>query len=353
MPYIDGPDDRPHEVLETGVKTTCAYTYLWNSTLPWWDVSGHLTTLTHDISGANLIRRDVGGAAAATEHYTQPPADFGGLLAQYTTASAVPRYYYPDLPDNIGVMTNGYTASDEHIFQAFGQVVSTSTPPTTQPYGFGGNAGYYTDPISGLQIAWDRVYDANVGQWASRDPIGYEGGDWESIYRYVANNPVMWRDAWGLGPTMDLLQVPAEETIVHAGPVTIDLDKLAKCFKGELKNDWREPFDKCFEQILEDLPEIFDDCTIEGGEAGPEGYAACLATKMAISCAEGAGPVIAADILRCIEEAISFGAGRPKRKRTPGPRTYPKIPPKYWPSKTGPYPFPKIFDGCPEVPSGQ
>jgi RHS repeat-associated protein len=133
-----------------------------------------------------------------TEHYTQSPKDFGGLLAQYTTASGNSRFYYPDMADNIGLLAKGSATPERHQFQAFGPVYMSSTAPTTQPYGFGGNAGYYTDPISGLQIAWNRVYDANVGQWANRDPIGYEGGDWESIYRYVANNPVRWRDAWGL-----------------------------------------------------------------------------------------------------------------------------------------------------------
>jgi RHS repeat-associated protein len=179
--------------------TSVTNTYLPNNRiLRLSDISGHLTTLTHDLSGANLIRRDVGGTAPATEHYTQSPKDFGGLLAQYTTASGNSRFYYPDMADNIGLLAKGSATPERHQFQAFGPVYMSSTAPTTQPYGFGGNAGYYTDPISGLQIAWNRVYDANVGQWANRDPIGYEGGDWESIYRYVANNPVRWRDAWGL-----------------------------------------------------------------------------------------------------------------------------------------------------------
>jgi RHS repeat-associated protein len=181
--------------------TSVTNTYLPNNRiLRLSDISGHLTTLTHDLSGANLIRRDVGGTAPATEHYTQSPKDFGGLLAQYTTASGNSRFYYPDMADNIGLLAKGSATPERHQFQAFGPVYMSSTAPTTQPYGFGGNAGYYTDPISGLQIAWNRVYDANVGQWANRDPIGYEGGDWESIYRYVANNPVRWSDPSGLLP---------------------------------------------------------------------------------------------------------------------------------------------------------
>jgi YD repeat-containing protein len=46
------------------------------------DAFGNLTTLTYDASGANLLRRDVGGASPATEHYTQPPVDFGCLIVR-------------------------------------------------------------------------------------------------------------------------------------------------------------------------------------------------------------------------------------------------------------------------------
>ena len=49
-----------------------------------------------------------------------------------------------------------------------------------------------------MQIMWYRWYDAIVGQFLNRDPIGYDGGDWGRFYGYVANNPVMWRDARGL-----------------------------------------------------------------------------------------------------------------------------------------------------------
>jgi RHS repeat-associated protein len=198
MPYIGDPNELWKEFVETSVRTTCTYTFSCKSTTSLSDVSGNLTTLTHDLSGANLIRRDVGGTAPATEHYTQSPKDFGGLLAQYTTASGNSRFYYPDMADNIGLLAKGSATPERHQFQAFGPVYMSSTAPTTQPYGFGGNAGYYTEPISGLQIAWNRVYDANVGQWANRDPIGYEGGDWASFYRYVENNPARWSDPSGL-----------------------------------------------------------------------------------------------------------------------------------------------------------
>jgi RHS repeat-associated protein len=164
------------------------------------DASGNLTTLTYDISGANLIRRDVGGTSPATEHYTQPSKDFGGLLAQVSTANSSARFYLPDLSRNIGVLANGSTVGELHLLQAFGLDLPGSSAPTTQPYGFHGDAGVYTDPITGLVIMWNRPYDPNVGQFLNPDPIGLKGGD-PNFRRIALNNPVRWVDPNGTAPS--------------------------------------------------------------------------------------------------------------------------------------------------------
>ena len=123
--------------------TSVTNTYLPNNRiLRLTDQSGNITTLTHDITGANLIRRDVGGAAAATEHYTQTAKDFGGILAINSTASGKSGFYLPDMADNIGLLVLGSTIIELHHFQGFGLLFPGSNAPTTKPYGFGGNAGY-------------------------------------------------------------------------------------------------------------------------------------------------------------------------------------------------------------------
>ena len=43
-----------------------------------------------------------------------------------------------------------------------------------------------------------RYLDTLSGRWISRDPIGLRGGDWNNLYRYVINNPVMNSDPSGL-----------------------------------------------------------------------------------------------------------------------------------------------------------
>jgi RHS repeat-associated protein len=45
-------------------------------------------------------------------------------------------------------------------------------------------------------------YDANLGRWVSRDPIG-EGGGY-NLYRFVGNNPINWVDPLGLSGTLTI-----------------------------------------------------------------------------------------------------------------------------------------------------
>ena len=48
------------------------------------------------------------------------------------------------------------------------------------------------------------MYDAELGRFVSRDPIGYYGGS-GNLYRYVANSPLAWRDPMGLWMTGDTI----------------------------------------------------------------------------------------------------------------------------------------------------
>jgi RHS repeat-associated protein len=67
-----------------------------------------------------------------------------------------------------------------------------------------GYAGYQHDPsITGSAQASGqgkyhvrfRVYDAGVGRWTRRDPLGYVDG--MSVYEYVRSAPVEWTDSYG------------------------------------------------------------------------------------------------------------------------------------------------------------
>ena len=59
-----------------------------------------------------------------------------------------------------------------------------------------GFTGYYVHQPSGLQLALYRAYDADLGRFINRDPIGEAGG--LNLYDYVANNPINFYDPLGL-----------------------------------------------------------------------------------------------------------------------------------------------------------
>ncbi len=57
--------------------------------------------------------------------------------------------------------------------------------------------GQYYDSETGLHYNWNRYYEPNTGRYLTTDPIGFFGGDL-NLYAYTGNNPVNFRDPWGL-----------------------------------------------------------------------------------------------------------------------------------------------------------
>ncbi|TVS05272.1 MAG: RHS repeat-associated core domain-containing protein [Phycisphaerales bacterium] len=82
-------------------------------------------------------------------------------------------------------------------YQTLGRGVMSS-PEVANRVGY---AGYRYDPTfkgAGRTIyhVRHRVYDADVGRWTRRDPLGYVDG--MSLYQYVRSMPVVFVDVWGL-----------------------------------------------------------------------------------------------------------------------------------------------------------
>lgn len=80
-------------------------------------------------------------------------------------------------------------------YDTFGQVTD-DTNPGFQPFGFAG--GLY-DAETGLVHFGARDYDATIGRWLTKDPIGFAGTG-TNFYAYVGNDPVNFFDPLGLRP---------------------------------------------------------------------------------------------------------------------------------------------------------
>lgn len=78
-------------------------------------------------------------------------------------------------------------------YDEFGNV-QQDTSPGFQPFGFAG--GIY-DRDTELVRFGARDYDAEVGRWTCKDPIGFDGED-TNLYGYVWNDPINFTDPEGL-----------------------------------------------------------------------------------------------------------------------------------------------------------
>jgi RHS repeat-associated protein len=118
-------------------------------------------------------------------------------------------YFAKDQLGSIRAVINadtGVVAQAIH-YDEFGRVLS-DTSPGFQPFGFAG--GLY-DPDTKLTLFGARSYDAEVGRWLSKDPIGFNGGD-TNLYGYVLNDPVNLVDPSGLYALCDGIRCSTDGT---------------------------------------------------------------------------------------------------------------------------------------------
>ncbi len=85
-------------------------------------------------------------------------------------------------------------------------------------------AGYFFDAETGLYHVRNRQYDAALGRFIQRDPIGYAAGD-SSLYRYVGNSPVNATDPSGLTgeATAPMSKAEWREHVIEEAGLTNDL----------------------------------------------------------------------------------------------------------------------------------
>lgn len=129
----------------------------------------------------------------------------GAIVSRFVYASRtnVPDYIirggvaYRIIADHVGsprlvVDTTTGTIVQHIAYDAFGNVVTDSNPGF-QPFGFAG--GIY-DRDTGLVRFGARDYDPTTGRWTAKDPILFEGGDF-NLYGYALQDPVNFIDPDG------------------------------------------------------------------------------------------------------------------------------------------------------------
>ena len=122
----------------------------------------------------------------------------------YGTSSIVPDYLvkggvtYRIVSDHLGSVRMVVNVATGQVVQRidydeFGNVTQ-DTNPGFQPFGFVG--GLYDKDTKLIRFG-ARDYDAEIGRWTCKDPIGFEAKD-SNMYRYALNEPIDIKDISGL-----------------------------------------------------------------------------------------------------------------------------------------------------------
>ena len=145
----------------------------------------------------------VGSAMTADIQYIYHPNYVDAVAVRYN-ASGDAHYYLQDANYNVTAVTDDTGAVVErYSYTPYGEVtvMDASFSPVTGNTSAIGNEYLYTgrrrDPETGLQLNRNRFYHATMGRWVSRDPIGYNGSQW-NLYEYVGGMPTIELDPMGL-----------------------------------------------------------------------------------------------------------------------------------------------------------
>jgi len=164
---------------QTGGSTTRTY-FLYDGSQPVGEYDSTGALRAANVFGADGLLSRLDPSSPVNSGRTYYSFDGRGAVTQRLYANGNP--YQTDL-----YFANGYRS--ERLLDY------------SDPFGFGGQAGYYTDLETGLMLCTHRFYDPNVGRFLTRDLLGYDGGI--NLYGYTQNNPVNRSDPSGLDGSTD------------------------------------------------------------------------------------------------------------------------------------------------------
>jgi RHS repeat-associated protein len=189
--------DKAGNLLSDGTRT-----YTWDAENRLLSVTVNATKLTSAFAYDALGRRVAITDGGTTTRYrwcgericaARTPA--GAITARYFSQGEIngttSRYYATDHLGSVrALMDNTGSAKGTAIYHAYGKPTFTGEIPTFA------YAGMFYHGASGLYLTQYRAYDASVGRWISRDPVGELGG--MNIYAYALDDPIALRDPSGL-----------------------------------------------------------------------------------------------------------------------------------------------------------
>jgi RHS repeat-associated protein len=118
-----------------------------------------------------------------TARYTNRPEQFGKLISQYRIEdeTLVRSFYHYDGEYSTSALTDeNEDITDTFTYTAYGEEVAR-TGTTTNPFGYKGAVGYYTNESTNEIYVRNRTYEPQIGRWLSTDPLGFIDGT--SLYR--------------------------------------------------------------------------------------------------------------------------------------------------------------------------
>ena len=135
------------------------------------------------------------GTAASSPTYRYVFASYiDEPVLRYKPSASESLYYHRNQQYSVVALTNASAAIVErYAYSAYGVPTITNASGTVLPVGSVNNRYMYTgrewDSVLAQYHYRSRIYDANLGRFASRDPIGFEAGQF-SLFAYVRSQPL-------------------------------------------------------------------------------------------------------------------------------------------------------------------
>jgi RHS repeat-associated protein len=204
-------DNNGNLITKTLGSNVTNYSWDFNNMLTQVTVGGDTYGYKYDGLG-NRIAKIVNGAE--TKYVVDPKGRLSRVLAEATSTGSVTAYYvygrgliskithtnqayhyhYDGIGSTIAITDSLGTVVNKYAYDAFGKVISqTETIPN--PFKYVGRYGVMDDG-NGLLYMRARYYDAEIGRFINKDPIGLLSG--VNMYTYTNNCPVNYVDPLGL-----------------------------------------------------------------------------------------------------------------------------------------------------------